>query len=1428
LEASPLVAAGTNTVAVRLAGGGSRAYVGYRGFNDWKSSGVPLPRFTSSLEFGSKGWTGGAAPQTAAVVCSTRDTTTAATLAGVFWPGAPITIRSGDDAVAGEPAWKVELVGTVDSATFAKGVLTLVITDLAGMLNKPALPDTFTGAGGLQGGDDAVGRPKRRTYGQVFNVTGRLLDKAYNIFEFGDPERAGAVTSFATVKDKGRAGTTTTVAWAGSAAATLTALRNATPPNGGAAVAPSIACVKWWTTPVGPLTADLTGAINANTSPADLAADILADLAPTVAITNLATAIGWRNIAAGVHIDDPSETAAAVLDRLLAGVSLNWTLTAAGAIEINRWEWTAAIEAIVSQEVERQAIFPPLLSRKLGFQRNYRQHADSEISAALQGVGDLTYADGTPLEQLKPAGEGADQTATNIASSITGQGPGATAPGTAVLNSNITIGANGALTGGGGGSVTYGGLGGGALGLLGSLFFGSPLFLESSGGSAASLANFKTILGIAASITGQGAFATTNTAAYGSSLLTGFGALAPLGAINFGSPYLLEASGGAQATLTAFKTLLGIAASVTGQGPGATAAGTAVLNSNVTIGANGALLGAGGGTVTFGGIGGGDIGLLDTMAFGGPYLLEAAAGAAATLNNFKTVLGVAASVTGQGPGATAAGSAVLNSALSLAANGTLVGGGGGSVTYGGLGGGALGLLASLNFGSSYLLESAGGASATLVAFKTSQGVAASVAGQGALATLNSANYNTQVTGAGKPETYATSSDSLITNGDLLADAVGWSLSNAVRRAAGTEPAPYFEYTANVAGTATANDATQIPLMGAPKIWLSGSARKTAGAAGTLTVVANWFKADGTASAAPTTSLSIMPGTAAVWTRYSLTMVPPADAVSFTHQVSSAGNAATVFTASHRVAVTAPSADVTGANVAASVTGQGPGATAAGSAVLNSALSLSAAGALLGGGGGAVTYAGLGGQDLGLRDNINFGSPQLLESSGGVSASLVAFKTSQGVAASIAGQGSYATVSTVAYGSAMLTGFGTLAGASQARLGSTVADSGGTVLSNAQVITAQGIAASITGQGLLATKAYVQIGGAGNAATSSPLLTSNGFATSDPSIITNQGTAASISGQGPGATAPASNVLNSNLPAGENTIINSSFSRNGYGFNVQGFGQAGLNYPGYFGIRNVMYWRTNAVLAAGAQRDIGSLFGLWCGGAGNAKYMLQVTPGEVVGARFLVSHYRSAAPTLFILFYDINNTMFSAPSTSAGSVDSGAGDGGNLGQMSLTAIVPPNAVRAEWMLRMNGNGGTDPFVFFAEPWFGKMPTNVFPPWSPGPPDPDADRTLDNTAGGIAGQGIWATSGQISRATAAGGTPWFALNSFSLNYTITRQDGASIVTENLAITQLGVAAGFTGQGGLATKNQAGPNDLTPSAVQVVSYQVLQNAVICPVGN
>lgn len=381
IEARPRGAAGGGQVDVRLAGGGSRAYIGHRGFLDWRSGAMSKPRFSASLGFDEGGWTGNTTPQSATLAIGTNDTGYLSYLAGLYWIGAPIEIYAGDDAAA-VPTWTRRLKGVVAAVEVGSPFLRVTVSDLSTALDRPFAPDTFAGNGGLEGDVEATGRTKRRSLGQCWNVEGRVLDKVNNVYEFGDPFRP--LRAFLNLKDKGRGGPAAILGWQGTAIATLNALRSSTPPAGGSILAPSIACVKWWTTPAGPLTCDLEGEtppFGYTSTPAGMTRYILEQAG--FGLADFGAADQLRLINCGTHIGDNSTTAAQVIDRVLLGTSLNWSIDANGLAVIREWAWGASAETIRSEGVTRDATYRPTRARRVGYQANNRIHSDSEVSAAL-------------------------------------------------------------------------------------------------------------------------------------------------------------------------------------------------------------------------------------------------------------------------------------------------------------------------------------------------------------------------------------------------------------------------------------------------------------------------------------------------------------------------------------------------------------------------------------------------------------------------------------------------------------------------------------------------------------------------------------------------------------------------------------------------------------------------------------------------------------------------------------------------------------------------------------------------------------------------------------------------------------------------------------------------------------------------------------
>lgn len=420
IEAKPRIVATGAETTIRLAGGGSDTPYRLAG-NDYRAGVVEMPRFRAAFGFDDNGWTGGTIPTSGALGFMPGDSALVTALMAHYWRDAAITVDAGDE----KGALSRRLTGTVADVASSEGQISLALADPSKLVDKPLLGAGFAGTGGIEGASEATGRPKRRSWGRVFNVELELLDKVNNIFEAGDPSKP--LQAFDAVRDKGRAGSMAVLAWQGSIAATFAALQASTPAQGGCVAAPSIACVKWWTVPAGPLTADIRGE-NAG-GYVETAVAIAAKMLATVAgpaIHNQAAADALRPGVCGVHVASPTDTVAQALDRLFLGVSLFWVLKPDATIRIGEWAWKAPVAAFEAEFIGRERLLPPVKSRIVGYRRNHRVHNDSEISAALLLSDDITYLDGTPIEALKPGQAGADVTGDHTAAAIDNQGALAT------------------------------------------------------------------------------------------------------------------------------------------------------------------------------------------------------------------------------------------------------------------------------------------------------------------------------------------------------------------------------------------------------------------------------------------------------------------------------------------------------------------------------------------------------------------------------------------------------------------------------------------------------------------------------------------------------------------------------------------------------------------------------------------------------------------------------------------------------------------------------------------------------------------------------------------------------------------------------------------------------------------------------------------
>lgn len=650
VEAQPRRASDGVAGTVRLAGGGAKFPYDYGGAHWWGGI-TSLPRSIGSLDFEGDQPGGGGVSQALALEWAPGTNDALDTLASLIWTDAPIAVRIGPEN--GDRALPpIVTGGKVLDASAESGVLRIALADDTADLKRPLLVDRFTGQGGIEGPIEWDGMLKPRAWGRCFNVVGRPIDTANNIWCFADPTRPWHAID--EVRDMGVATEQLGVlGWQGSAAATFAALQAAAAPAGGGIACPSIACVKWWTEPSGDLRADIRGESAGGyveSAPDIVARIVAARSALGFAPGTIAAAIAARPMPFGYFEDQETVSAADAISEILGDVSISWPVVD-GAIHLRPWDWTPPVIEAVSVDVRRTKLHKPVGTRRLGYRRNQAPMARGDLAAIVLSR-DVVYEDGTPLDALRPAAPGATPGAT-IGDNVWNLETGAPFPPDAL----ITLMGTSASFLGQGSLATLSQLangspyltGFGALSALPGLHFGSPYLLESDGGGSATLSAFKTALGTAAafinqgalstkntiatdfdlsgsvalrllgspadpnylnadrmawstggtvqawkpgepganitetrsaaSFLGQGALSTQNSLANGSSYLTGFGQLSGINEISFGSSYLRETTGGALATLSVFKTALGTAASIAGQGPGATAEGYKILNS---------------------------------------------------------------------------------------------------------------------------------------------------------------------------------------------------------------------------------------------------------------------------------------------------------------------------------------------------------------------------------------------------------------------------------------------------------------------------------------------------------------------------------------------------------------------------------------------------------------------------------------------------------------------------------------------------------------------------------------------------------------------------------------------------------------------------------------------------------------------------------
>lgn len=393
LTLSPRDAATGAVVTVRLAGGGRAGYKQF-GSTAWKAGLERPPAIAQRLGFDGASFEAQAAAAALSVVWNGA-ANEADALKSHYWKEAPFTLHKGPDGGADGDMILV-LKGRVSDVLATPGQISFALADASADFAKPVLQAKFLGTGGIEGDAELKGQDKGRVWGALFNVSVRVLDKANNIHVCSDP--AFPIAEFVQSYDKGNAASAQIlVPWAGSINATLAALIASVPPSGGASVAPSISCLKWWHGQPGKLTVDVRGTVGGGYSdrPVDIGARILESVgALDLDIANINAQRLLRNYSFGWMVSDPSATAISEVVALLAGIGAWIAPRADGKMIFGTYDWGAPVTALRSAISEDGGQYAPVDKINLGWRTNQTIMARGDIAevvfaADVNGLGTL-------------------------------------------------------------------------------------------------------------------------------------------------------------------------------------------------------------------------------------------------------------------------------------------------------------------------------------------------------------------------------------------------------------------------------------------------------------------------------------------------------------------------------------------------------------------------------------------------------------------------------------------------------------------------------------------------------------------------------------------------------------------------------------------------------------------------------------------------------------------------------------------------------------------------------------------------------------------------------------------------------------------------------------------------------------------------------
>lgn len=119
-------------------------------------------------------------------------------LSGYFWSGRTVTVYAGGKAFA-RADYEAIFRGVVRDIEFDDEEIIINISDKSGILETSFDQSIYEGTGGTEGGDDINGDVKPLCYGEVKNVSAKLVNAGLNIYQVHD----GSIEEVTGVYDRG-------------------------------------------------------------------------------------------------------------------------------------------------------------------------------------------------------------------------------------------------------------------------------------------------------------------------------------------------------------------------------------------------------------------------------------------------------------------------------------------------------------------------------------------------------------------------------------------------------------------------------------------------------------------------------------------------------------------------------------------------------------------------------------------------------------------------------------------------------------------------------------------------------------------------------------------------------------------------------------------------------------------------------------------------------------------------------------------------------------------------------------------------------------------------------------------------------------------------------------------------------------------------